>query len=71
MIDLLKISVESKIYSLFLRYPDLVFTPMTVSLSINVSKHTAKRTCSEFVDEDKIERVKRGYYKLKKKLVTA
>ena len=69
MINLLRVTIESRVYSTFLKYPEVVFTPMTIALTIKISRHTTKRICSEFCLEGKIERVKRGYYKLK--LVTA
>lgn len=71
MINLLRVTKESRVYSVFLKYPEVVFSPMTVALTANISMHTSKRICSEFAQEGKIDRVRRGYYKLKTVLVTA
>jgi len=64
MINLLRVTQKSKVYSTFLKYPEVIFTPATVGLTCKISLSPSRRICVQLCKDGRIIKVKRGFYKL-------
>jgi len=62
--NLLRVTQKAKLYDIFLKHPEIVFSPKTAGLTCKINTQSARRLFIVLFKENKIMRVQRGFYKL-------